>query len=200
MTPREGASQNREVPVVELLPRVLFVLGLGFLVANLRAARNLWRWARRRSAALTVWTAPKPPFYVMSLAIGAAMGCLLLSAVFVPRPLPALFGELMMFVYYGAAVPLSSRIRHGLYADGIWADAGFMPYAHIGGLTWQDRGDASTLIVVSRLTTLARRLPVPGQRLGEVRRVLRQKIAEHAIDFQGGPGLHLEGHDAREDV
>jgi hypothetical protein len=41
---------------------------------------------------------------------------------------------------------------------------------------------------------------VPGQRLGEVRRVLRQKIAEHAIDFQGGPGLHLEGHDAREDV
>jgi hypothetical protein len=54
--------------------------------------------------------------------------------------------------------------------------------------------------VVSRLTTLARRLLVPGQRLGEVRRVLRQKIAEHAIDFQGGPGLHLEGHDAREDV
>ena len=191
MTPCEGASQNRDVPVVELLPRVLFVLGLGFLVANLRAARDLWRWARRRSAALTVWTAPKPPFYVMSLAIGAAMGCLLLSALFVPRPVAALFGELMMFVYYGAAVPLSSRIMHGLYADGIWADA---------GLTWQDRGDASTLIVVSRLTTLARRLPVPGQRLGEVRRVLRQKIAEHAIDFQGGPGLHLEGHDAREDV
>ena len=188
------------MPVVELLPRVLFVLGLGFLVANLRAARDLWRWARRRSAALTVWTAPKPPFYAMSLAIGGAMGCLLLSALFVPRPFPAIFGELMMFLYYGAAVPLSSRIAHGLYADGIWADAGFMPYAQIGGLSWQDRGDASTLIVVSRLTSLARRLPVPGQRLGEVRRVLRQKIAEHAIDFQGGPGLHLEGHDAREDV
>jgi hypothetical protein len=26
------------------------------------------------------------------------------------------------------------------------------------------------------------------------------RSAEHAIDFEGGPGLHLEGHDAREDV
>ena len=34
--------------VVELLPRVLFVLGVGFLIANLRAARDLWRWTRRR--------------------------------------------------------------------------------------------------------------------------------------------------------
>jgi hypothetical protein len=186
--------------VVELLPVVLFLLGVGFLIANLRAARDLLRWTRRRSAAMAVWVAPKPPFYAMSLAIGAAMGCLLLSALFVPRPLPAVFGELMMFLYYAAAVPLSSRIMHGLYADGIWAEAGFMPYAHIGGLTWQERGDAATLIVVSRLTSLARRLQVPGQRLGEVRQLLRQKITEHAIDFEGGPGLHLEGHDAREDV
>jgi hypothetical protein len=185
---------------VNLLPQVLFVLGVGFLIANLRAALDLLRWARRRSGALAVWTVPKPPFYAMSLAIGGAMGCLLLSALFVPRPLPAVFGELMMFVYYAAAVPLSSRIARGLYADGIWSDSGFMPYAHIGGLTWQEREDSPTLILVSRLTTLARRLPVPGQRLGEVRHLLRQKIAEHAIDFEGGPGLHLDGHDAREDV
>ena len=38
------------------------------------------------------------------------------------------------------------------------------------------------------------------QRLGEVRHLLREKIADHAIAFDGGPGLHLDGHDARDDV
>ena len=112
--------------LVDLLPQVLFLLGVGFLVANVRTALDLGRWLRRRSGALVVWPVPKPPFYAMSLAIGAAMGCLLLSAAFVPRPFPALFGELMMFVYYAAAVPLSARITRGLYADGIWAESGFM--------------------------------------------------------------------------
>lgn len=184
--------------LVALLPQVLFVLGLGFLVANLRAARDLSRWAMRKSGALVVWRPAKPPFYAMSLAIGGAMGCLLLSALFVPRPSAALFGEAMMFLYYVGAVPLTTRIAHGLYADGIWADTGFMPYDQIGGLRWQD-GD-SILVVASRLRTLARRLPVPGTRLGEVRRVLREKIAEHTIDIEAGPGLHLGGHDARDDV
>lgn len=186
--------------LVELLPAVLFILGVGFLVANVLAALDVLRWTRRRASALVVWQIPRPPFYAMSLAIGGAMGCLLLSALFVPRPLPAVFGEVMMFVYYSAAVPLTARITRGLYADGIWADSGFMPYGQIGGLTWQETGDAQTLIVVSRLTALARRLPVPGRCLGEVRQLLRQKIAEHAIDFRDGPGLHLNGHDAREDV
>lgn len=184
--------------LVDLLPQVLFVLGLGFLVANIRGALDLARWARRKSGALAVWLPPKPPFYAMSLAIGGAMGCLLLSALFVPRPLPAVFGESMMFVYYAAVVPASARITRGLYADGIWADTGFMPYEQIGGLRWQD-GD-SVLVVASRLRALARRLPVPGPRLGEVRRLLREKIAAHAIDIESGPGLHLGGHDARNDV
>ncbi|MGE0815422.1 MAG: hypothetical protein AB7O28_25040 [Vicinamibacterales bacterium] len=181
------------------LPDVLFVLGLGFLVANVRAAVALIQWARRRPGALLVWAAPKPPFYAMSLTIGAAMGCLLASAYFVPRPLPAVFGELMMFVYYAGVVPLTSRIALGLYADGIWAESGFMPYEQIGGLRWLD-GESPILVVASRLRTLARRLPVPGPRLGEVRRLLREKIAEHAIDIDSGPGLHLDGRDARNDV
>lgn len=187
------------VALVEYLPHVLFVLGLGFLVANVRMAIALAQWARRKSSALVVWAPPKPPFYGMSLTIGAAMACLLLSAMFVPRPLPAVFGEAMMFVYYAGAVPASARIAHGLYADGIWAESGFMPYGQIGGLRWQE-GESPILVVASRIQTLARRLPVPGPRLGEVRRLLREKIAEHAIDIGDGPGLHLGGHDARDDV
>lgn len=185
--------------LVGYLPQLLFVLGLGFLVANVRAALALLQWARRKSQGLVVWRPPKPPFYQMNLAIGGAMGCLLLSAWFVPRPAPALFGEAMMFLYYAAAVPLHARIAHGLYADGIWAESGFMPYEQIGGLRWQE-GESTILVVASRLRSLARRLPVPGPRLGEVRQLLRQKIAEHVIDIEAGPGIHLGGHDARDDV
>lgn len=185
--------------LVGLLPKVLLVLGLGFLVANIRAAIDLSRWARRKSSALAVWLPPKPPFYAVNVAIGGAMGCLLLSALFIPRSAAALFGEAMMFVYYALVVPASARIGRGLYADGIWAESGFMPYDQIGGLRWQE-GESTILVIASRLRSLARRLPVPGPRLGEVRQLLRQKIAEHAIAIDAGPGIHLGGHDARDDV
>jgi len=39
---------------------------------------------------------------------------------------------------------------------------------------------------------------VPGPHLGEVRRVLREKIGSHAIAFDEGPGLHLGTRDTRE--
>ena len=92
----------------------------------------------------------------------------------------------MMFLYYGYLLPLSTRIRRGLYEDGIWTDSGFMRYTEIGGLTW--KGD-DTLVVASRQKTLARRLRVPGVHLGEVRHFLREKIGDHAIEFDAGPGF-----------
>ena len=39
------------------------------------------------------------------------------------------FGETMMLIYYGYAVPLSLKIGRGFYEDGIWADAGYIPYS-----------------------------------------------------------------------
>lgn len=186
--------------LTDLLPQVLFLLGLGFLVANLRAGLDLARWFRRRSAAELVWPAPKPPFYGLNLAIGVMLGCLLLFKIAVqPNSRFAIFGELMMFIYFGYAVPLSTRIKLGLYADGIWAEGGFIPYTQIGGLSWKG-GDSSTLVVISRFRAMARRLEVPGPVLGEVRRLLRAKIAAHAIEFEGGPGLHLGERDLRDSV
>ncbi len=186
--------------LTDLLPRVLFLLGLGFLVANLAAGIELVRWARRRSKAVLVWPAPKPPYYGLNLAIGVMLGCLLLFKVFrQPDSGPVIFGELMMFTYFGYAVPLSTRIKRGLYADGIWTDGGFIPYTHIGGLSWKE-GDRATLVVVSSLHAIARRLDVPGPLLGEVRRLLREKIATYAIMFEGGPGLHLGDRDVRDSV
>lgn len=189
------------MPLADLLPRVLLVLGLGFLVATLRVAGDLVRWWRRRADALVVWRGPRPPFYGLTLGLAVLLGLLVVSGlVLLPRPVTSLFGEAMMCVYYGYAVPLSTHIRRGLYADGIWTDTGFVPYAQIGGVSWTSRETNPTLVVLVRDRPLARRLTVPAPQLGEVRRVLREQIAEHGLVQAGGLGLQLEGHDLRDDV
>lgn len=178
----------------------LLALGVLFLAVNLRVGFEIARWWRRRREAVLVWLPPKPPYYGLNLAIGVMMGAILFTTVFlVPRAATSVFGELMMFVYYGYLLPLSTRIARGLYASGVWTDSGFMSYGDIGGLTWK-AGAESTLVVASRVRSFARTLRIPGTSLGEVRRLLREKIGEHAIELDEGPGLHLGSRDTRESV
>jgi hypothetical protein len=196
------------------LAQILFALGIGFLVANLLKAVEILRWWRRRSTALLVWSSRKPPYYGLMLGIAMMLGVLIIvkaylvarqfgTEVTVSEWLPAFgrraFGELMMFVYYGYMLPLSTRIKRGLYEEGVWTDTGFMPYGQIGGISWRE-GQPPALIVISSLKMLARRLEVPVQFLAEVRRLLRDKIASHAIAIDNGPGLHLGDRDARDSV
>jgi hypothetical protein len=197
--------------LVALLPQILLALGLGFLVANVRMGIELVRWFRRRSAVLVVWPGRKPPFFGLSLGIGVALGMLILLKAWVAsRQVTTLsawlpifgrsaFGELMMFVYFGYMLPLSTRITRGLYAEGIWTDTTFMRYEQVGGISWRD-GENPTLLIISQGKAVARRLEIPSRFLGEVRRVLRDKISSHAIEIDNGPGLHLGARDARDSV
>lgn len=196
---------------VDVLRQTLLVFGVGFLVANLVRAVEIVRWVRRRSTALIAWPGRKPPLYGLSLGIALMLGVLILvKAYFLLPQVTTLggalgafgrnaFGELMMFVYFGYMLPLSTRIARGMYADGVWTDTGFMPYEQIGGISWRE-GDRPTLVVISRRKTLARRLEIPGQFLGEVRRLLRDKISSHRIEMESGPGLHLGERDVRDSV
>jgi hypothetical protein len=104
-----------------------------------------------------------------------------------------------MFVYYAYMLPLSRRIGRGFYQEGIWADTDFIPYHEVGGISWREGQHGVTLIVVSRLRNLARRLIVPGDKYGAARRLLRDKIGDHEIRF-GGLGLNLGNHDGRDDI
>jgi hypothetical protein len=181
-----------------LLPHVLLLFGVGFLIANLRAGLDLFRYWRRRRHALLTWPGRRPPYYGLILFLGVTLGVLLIVKVlFMQRSPGQLFGEGMMFLYYAYAVPLSRRIGRGFYADGIWAENGFMPYQQIGGIAWRE-GEQVTLLLVSRLKQMARPLVVPTAYYGAVRRLLRDKIAAHDIQFSGG-GMDL-GYDLRDDV
>jgi hypothetical protein len=185
--------------VEQILPRLLIVLGGGFLVANLRLLAQYARFWRLRSSAVLTWPAGRPPYAVFFAALAGALGLLIIVKLVILRGVVTqAFGESMMLVYYGYAAPLSWRIGRGFYRDGIWSDSGFMRYAEIGGLSWREDTDV-TLVLISRARRLARRLKVPLPLYAEARRILRDHIATHDIHF-AGQTLDLGGHDEREDV
>jgi hypothetical protein len=184
---------------IAVLPKLLLVLGAGFFVADVRLFLQFLRFQRLRSSALLIWPGRKPPFYRLLLALGAVLSLLIIyKLAFLHMHLLDVFGETMMLVYYAYAVPLSLRIGRGFYEEGIWADAGFIPYSRIGGLTWRE-GEQLTLVLIYRMRAFARRLVVPEMYYGAARRLLRDKIAAHDIHFTGKP-LDLGMHDERDDV
>jgi hypothetical protein len=179
-------------------PRLLLLFGLGFLVANIKMARELVRYHRGKRSALLIWAAPKPRYYGFSLALGVVLGLLLVVEVSLRRPSYSLFGEAMMFVYYGYLFPLSTRIARGFYQDGVWSDSGFMPWSEISAVSWKDEGSV-TLVLISQVNSLARRLDVPGPQYGEARRVLRDRVEAHDIQI-GGAGLNLGARDTKDSI
>ena len=190
----------------DLVAQVFLLLGAGFVVANARLAFQYALFMKRRRGAVLTWRAPKPPYYVMQLAIGVFLGVILIYNVARVyrvyrgfRVDARIFGQAMMFLYYAYLFPMSRSIMRGFYEDGIWTESAFIPYNEIGGISWREGEHDVLLIVTSRLRNLARRLIVPVSEYSGARRVLRDKIAKHDISF-GGTGLDLTDHDEREDI
>jgi hypothetical protein len=182
-----------------ILEDILYLLGVGFLVLNLRLFYQVIRYRRLRKTALLTWPGRRPPLYRMFLWVGALLGVLIFYKLAVLRVYPTqVFGEAMMLVYYVYAMPMSLAIGRGFYEDGVWTEGGFLPYAQIGGLTWRE-GPPVTLVLMYRWRNFARRLIVPEPLYGAARRVLRDKIAAHDIHFTGKT-LDLGTHDERDDV
>jgi hypothetical protein len=192
--------------VQRIIAATFLLLGAGFFAANVRLAFEYARFMKRRKGALLTWRPPKPPYYVMQLAIGVFLGVILIYNVARTYRLyqgfrmdSRIFGQAMMFLYYAYLFPMSRSIARGFYEDGIWADSAFIQYNEIGGISWREGEHQVALLITSRLRNLARRLMVPGDQYAAARRLLRDKIAKHDIHFSG-TGLDLLDHDEREDV
>lgn len=182
-----------------VLPSILFLFGIGFLVANVKVTADLVRYHARKASALLIWQGPKPRHYGFALALGAVLGLLVVIKLFALGRAPhELFGEIMMFLYFGYAVPLSSRIARGFYRDGVWSDSGFMRWGQISAVSWRE-DDTITLVLISHPTSIARRLQVPGHLYGQARRVLRDRVKAHDLHI-GGAGLDLGSRDDRDAV
>jgi hypothetical protein len=183
-------------PGQSIVTTTLLVLGVGFLIADARLLVEYLQFMQRRRTALLTWEPPKPPYYGMAIAIGVSLGILVVAKLLIHRQV---FGEMMMFVYYACLTPLRRRIGRGFYEEGIWADSTFVPFHEIGGLSWRESEHDAALVIISRLRNLARVLRVPGDKYAAARRILRDKIGEHAIHFTG-TGLDLGARDERDEA
>jgi hypothetical protein len=184
----------------DLLQRILFFFGVGFFFANVKVILDLVLFQVRKRSAILVWENPKPPYYGFTLALGAMLGLLLSFKLFVQhRQLPTVFGEAMMFVYYGYTFPLATRILRGFYRDGVWSDTGFVNWGQISAVSWKEEEGKVILLLVSHSRSIARRLQVPGPMYGPTRKLLRDKIKAHDIHI-GGSGLDLGSRDDEDAV
>ncbi len=185
--------------IASLTPWLLLLFGLGFLIANIRLGALLWAYRRRVRSALLIWQGDKPKYYSFSLALGVVLGLLLIIEAFVLKRSPrSIFGEAMMFIYYGYLFPLSTRIRRGFYGEGVWSDSGFMNWSEISAVSWKEQ-PTLTLVLISHVQSIARRLNVPGHLYGQARRLLRDRIQAHDIHM-GGAGLDLGTRDDRDAI
>ena len=185
--------------IASLTPWLLLLFGLGFLIANIRLGALLWAYRRRVRSALLVWQGDKPKYYSFSLALGVVLGVLLIIEAFVLKRSPrSIFGEAMMFIYYGYMFPLSTQIRRGFYGDGVWSDSGFMNWSEISAVSWKEE-PTLTLVLISHVKSIARRLDVPGPLYGQARRLLRDRVQAHDIHM-GGAGLDLGARDERDSI
>src|ERR1043165_6148107 len=151
--------------MIEVSPAVLnaalYALGVGFFVFDFYLLYQYFRNRRLQRAALVTWRPPRPPLYRLFLWVGAVLAIVIFYKLAVLKLHPKfVFGETMMLVYYVYAMPLAQKVRRGLYEDGIWTDAGYIPYINIGGLTWRE-GDSPILVVLYRWRSFARKLTVP---------------------------------------
>ena len=178
--------------VAKYAPWILFLFGVGFFVANIRLGADLLRYYRRKRHALLIWRMPKPRFYWFNIALAVLLAFLLGYKLLVQRrELAEVFGEAMMLLYYGYAFPMTTRIARGFYQDGVWAETGFMPWGQISAVSWKE-GPSLTLVLVSHLRSIARRLEVPGPLYGQARRLLRDRIKAQDIHIGS---LDLGGRD-----
>ena len=158
-------------------------LGVYFSVLLVRGLLGYARFRRVRPTALVTWRVPKPPNFGFLVALGVMGVVLTLLNSLLDRPLHHVLGLGAMALYFVFMVPLARTIELGLYKDGVWADAGFLPYADIGRMAFRETPDI-VLLLLPRGGAAPFRLPVPPAEYGAVRKLLDEKIRTHVVNME----------------
>ena len=175
------------------------LLGVGFLAINSGCFCSSSGSAPACVRAVHL-AGPRPPFYTLFLAVGRAAQLADHLQADVLRLHPArVFGESMMLVYYGYALPLSLRIGRGFTRTGSGPKRGSCRTHASAGMTWRE-GEADNPgphVPDAQLRAPARR--ARRATTAPPAALLRDKIAAHDIHFTGKT-LDLGMHDERDDV
>jgi hypothetical protein len=152
----------------------LLALGVYFTIQLIRGLLGYQAYRRVRPTAIITWPAPPQATTPWLVALGVLGGGLAVLNAWLGRPPHHVYGLAVMAVYFVVMVPLATRIRFGLYRDGIWADAGFIRWEEIARIAFVERPDL-LLILIPRSGHGSFRLPVPSGEYGAVRKLLAEK-------------------------
>jgi hypothetical protein len=166
-----------------MLTVVLVGVGLYFSVLLARGFAGYLRFLRMRQSAVLTWRARRPFHFALVLGVVSLAVAVLNTSL--DRPFLHLYGQYATAVYFILMVPLSARIRLGLYRDGVWADTGFLPYARIGRMAFRE-GPEIVLLLLQRGAARAFRLVVPPEEYGAVRKLLEEKVRERVVNVETG--------------
>jgi hypothetical protein len=117
------------------------------------------------------------------LALGVVAAAVAVLNSTLDRPFHHVYSQGVMAVYFMVMVPLSARIQVGLYRDGVWTDAGFLPYDKIGRMAFRETPEI-VLILVPRGRPGLYRLPAPSAQYDAVRTILDEKIRERVVNVE----------------
>ena len=168
-----------------MLTVVLGGLGLYFSVLNGRGLLRYAQFRRVRRTAVLTWPLPHPRHYALQIVLGVVSGGVAVLNGAMDRPIHHVFSQAVMALYFILILPLSTRIQAGFYRDGVWGDAGFLPYARIGRMAFRETPDV-VLFLLPRGASRPLRLPVPPAEYGAVRKVLEEKIRAHVVNMEAG--------------
>jgi len=138
-----------------------------------------------RPTALLTWPVRRPPHFPLQLTLGVVAAALAVINGTMKRPFHHVYSQGVMAVYFIVMVPLSARIQLGLYRDGVWADAGFLPYRRIRRMAFRE-SPVIELILLPRGGSGSFRLPVPPGEYGAVRKLLEEKIRAQIVTVETG--------------
>jgi hypothetical protein len=161
-------------------------LGAYFTVQLARGLLGYRRYRRIRPTALATWPAPPQSLAGWLVALGFVGGILAVLNAWLQRPPHHVYGLAAMAVYFVGMVPLATRIRLGLYRDGIWADAGFIRWEEIARIAFLETPGVF-LLLQPRSGRGSFRLPVPPDEYGRVQKVLQEKARDG--DLQLDPAI-----------
>jgi hypothetical protein len=166
-----------------ILTAVLVGVGVYFSVLFARGAAGYLLFRRLRARALLTWPVRRSLRFALVLGLVSLAVALLNTKL--DRPFLHLYGQYATAAYFILMVPLSARIRLGLYEEGVWADAGFLPWGRIGRMAFREQPEI-VLLLLPKGRARSFRLPVPREEYGAVRKVLEEKIRERAVNVEAG--------------
>jgi hypothetical protein len=166
-----------------VLAVVLGSLVVYFSVMVFRGLRRYVLFRRVRPTALLTWVAPPPAHFRLLIVLGLVSAGLAVLNAYLGRPVHHVLAQALIAVYFVLTVPLLTGIPLGLYRDGVWADAGFVPYSEIGRMAFRETPEI-VLILLPRGRSRPLKLPVPPGEYGAVRKVLEQMKREGVMGTQ----------------